>query len=430
MLAHELRNPLAPMLNGLEILRNPRTPPPAQQRARDVLQRQLTQMVRLIDDLLDVSRITTGHLTLRRERVDLLAVVRDTIEIVEPTLRQRRHTLSTGLPARPVWVDADPTRLAQIFVNLLNNAAKYTDPDGRISLDVELEEHEVRVRVADNGVGIEPTQQARIFDMFTQADSSLERGGAGLGVGLSLARQLVELHGGHIEVRSGGLGQGAAFTFTLPLLPTPAGAATVGTASGVHTRGGEGGRPRPTAPVFRPAEATTLVETPPPLGPPPLATPPIPSVAGAAEEGGLRVLVADDNVDLATSLGAVLEALGHRPVLANDGHAALDAALSGGFDVALFDIGMPGLNGLELARRLRADPRTHDLAMIAVTGFGRAADRQRSLDAGFDFHLVKPVAPRALIELLQDMAARPRSRRREHADRRARVGSSGARSRR
>jgi signal transduction histidine kinase/ActR/RegA family two-component response regulator len=358
-LAHELRNPLAPIVTGLEVLRNRAAGPELQARARERMTRQLRQMVRLIDDLLDVSRITTNKLELHRQVLDLVALVREAVEVVEPLLRERRHTVETHWPPGPLWVDGDATRLAQVVVNLLNNAAKYTPPGGRIVVDVDLEDGCARVRVADNGLGIDPSQQADIFEMFMQVDRSLERERAGLGVGLSLARRLVELHGGSIRVESAGLGHGSTFTVTLPHVPAPA--PSVGAAP-----------------------------------------------AGAAlPAGALRILIADDSVDLATSLGDMLQSLGHTVRIVHDGRAAYEAAIAEVPDVALFDIGMPLLNGYELARRLRANPATHDLMMVAITGWGQDADRERAREAGFDRHLVKPVEPGQLIDVLQ--ACRPRA---------------------
>jgi signal transduction histidine kinase/ActR/RegA family two-component response regulator len=358
-LAHELRNPLAPIVTGLEVLRNTAAGPELQARARDRMTRQLRQMVRLIDDLLDVSRITTNKLELHRQVLDLVVLVREAVEVVDPLLRERRHSLETHWPRGPLWVDGDATRLTQVVVNLLNNAAKYTPAGGRIVVGVGVEDGRAQVRVTDNGLGIDPSQQAEIFEMFMQVDRSLERERAGLGVGLSLARRLVELHGGSIRVASDGLGHGSTFTVTLPFVPAPS--ASAGAA---------------------PAGA---------------------SAAGAP----LRILIADDSVDLATSLGDMLQSLGHVVRIVHDGRAAYEAAVAEVPDVALFDIGMPLLNGYELARRLRLNPCTRDLVMVAITGWGQDADRQRARDAGFDRHLVKPVEPEGLIELLR--ACRPRA---------------------
>ncbi|NUZ05533.1 hybrid sensor histidine kinase/response regulator [Piscinibacter koreensis] len=498
MLAHELRNPLAPLLNGLELLRDPRTEPDVQERARNIMGRQLQQMVRLIEDLLDVSRITTDRLELRRDPHDLRDVLRDAIEVVDPVMRERGHTLVTQLPEQPVWVEADATRLAQVFVNLLNNAAKYTDPNGRVVLAARADDGRAVVSVSDNGVGIDPALQGGIFEMFVQADPSIERGRAGLGVGLTLARKLVELHGGTIGVKSAGIGQGSEFTITLPLIAAPAQAPAVARrlsdahrrvaqrtplaaalpsvpSRGVAGAAGPGAAGAATAPAptqaahaagdaTKPAAPATAAPPPPsaptsaantrnatpaaspqrepmPIAaapaaliaassdaraaaggpaPGPTATRAAPrsavassgSAARAAAErrrapaGGLRVLIADDNLDLATSLGDVLGSLGHKVSIVHDGHAALEAATSQPFDVALFDIGMPGLNGYELARRVRASETARDLLMVAVTGFGQQADRERTADAGFNRHMVKPVAPRELIEFLDAHARR------------------------
>ena len=361
-LAHELRNPLAPLVTGLEVLKNADADPQKLKRARDLMSRQLKQMVRLIDDLLDVSRITTNKLQLRRDTLDLTAIVREAIEVVEPPLRERGHGLETDIPAAGVWVEGDGTRLTQVVVNLLNNAVKYTDPGGRIGVSVQTTEEEAAVHVRDTGIGVDAAQQAGIFEMFMQVDNSLERERAGLGVGLSLAKRLVELHGGRITVQSAGRGQGATFSVSLRRVAAPAPAA----------------------------------ETPAQLG----AAAPIAGAGLARTDGGLRILVADDNVDLATSLGDMLATLGHSVRIVHDGRAAFDAATADPPDVALFDIGMPLLNGYDLARRLRESPATRHLPMIAITGWGQETDRQRARDAGFDRHLVKPVDPDELSEVL------------------------------
>ena len=352
-LAHELRNPLAPLTNALEILKLADGDAATRARTRAIMERQVRQMVRLIDDLLEVSRITTGKLVLKREPVDLLAVMRTAIEIAEPVLREREHQFLTQLPAEPVWVNADATRLAQVFANLLSNAAKYTDAGGRIELEMQVDASGATVHVKDNGIGIDPQMHDAIFDLFTQVDKSLERGRAGLGVGLTLARQLVEMHGGRIEVESAGLGHGSRFTVTLPLGRPPA--------------AGRAGRPE----------------------------------ALAAATPAIDVLIADDNVDFATSLGAVLETLGHRVTLSHDGEAALAAALAHPPAVAFLDIGMPRLNGYDLARRLRAADATRRTMLVAVTGWGQQSDRERAAEAGFDHHLVKPVELEQVLPLIQ-----------------------------
>jgi CheY-like chemotaxis protein len=357
-LAHELRNPLAPLANALEILERADSNPVLAQRARAIMQRQLRQMARLIDDLVDVSRINTGKLELRRQTIDLLEVLRAALEISAPAMRDRHHELRTRWPERPVWVDGDATRLAQVFANLLNNATVYAHEEGRIDLEVDVADAAVSVRVKDNGIGIDPVMQEAIFEMFTQVDQSLERGRAGLGVGLTLARELVQLHGGRIDVYSAGLGQGAQFTVTLPLTSAPP-------LPGAH-------------------EA---------------------EVQQAPRGRGLSVLIADDNVDFALSLATMLETHGHDVRVVHDGMAAYEAAMEERPDIAFFDIGMPALNGYELARRLRSEPGGSDLTLVAITGWGQESDRERARQAGFDHHLVKPVEFARVLELLSERAA-------------------------
>jgi len=355
ILAHELRNPLAPLTTALSVLSRDEADPATKARMRAIMQRQLQQLVRLIDDLLDVSRISTGRLALRLETLDLIEVVRSAVESVTPAMQERRHALVVTWPA-PIWVAADRTRLAQIFVNLLGNATRYTDPGGRIEIAFAASDAGVEVRIIDNGTGIDPSMQRQVFEMFIQVDKSIERGRAGLGVGLALARQLVELHRGTIQVDSAGLGKGSTFTVGLPRL-----AAAEQPASGVAA---------------------------------PAATPAAP---------GLRILVADDNGDYDDSLAVMLEAAGHRIQVVYDGGAALQAATMHRPQVGLFDIGMPGLNGYELARRMRETPGD-DILMIAITGWGQESDRQRAREAGFDHHFVKPVDVEALLALLDRRA--------------------------
>ncbi len=357
-LAHELRNPLAPLGNALVILSRDDTDPVLRRRMREIMQRQLKQMVRLIDDLLEVSRISTGRLELRMEPLDLVEVLQAAVEAAQPEMRERGHALVVSWPP-PTWVNGDRTRLAQVFVNLLNNAAKYTDPGGRIEIAWVLRDAEVELRVVDNGMGIAPAMQAEVFEMFVQVDKSLERGRAGLGVGLALSRQLVELHGGRIRLESRGLGQGSTFAVTLARI---AGLA-------------------PAAPAPPAAEATP------------------------AAPRQLRILLADDNADFADSLAHVLEASGHTVQVVYEGRAALAAARATRFDAGLFDIGMPGLNGYELAATLRAERGPNDLFLVALTGWGQTSDQERARAAGFDRHFVKPVDMAALIELLAERAA-------------------------
>jgi signal transduction histidine kinase/ActR/RegA family two-component response regulator len=343
-LAHELRNPLAPMVNALTILGKPDIDARLSQRARDMMERQLAQMVRLVDDLLDVSRITTGRLAVRRHPVDLGTVVRSAVDTARPLFESHRQELSVSLPDRPVHLHADGTRLAQVFANLLNNAAKYTPAGGRIALTARLEgEDELVVEVADTGIGIDPDMLPAIFEMFTQVDDSIERRQAGLGVGLSLARRLIELHGGTIEARSPGLDRGSTFSVRLPVLATAAAA---------RERSSE-------------------------------------SDGFAASQ--YRVLLVDDNVDFATSLGVLLQGLGHEVRIAHDAPSALETAGRFKPEFAFLDIGLPGISGYELARRLRDSPESAAAVLVAVTGWGQEKDRRQAEEAGFDRHLVKPV---------------------------------------
>jgi CheY-like chemotaxis protein/two-component sensor histidine kinase len=317
-----------------------------------MMERQLGQMVRLIDDLLDVSRISRNRLELRRETVELATVLRSAVETSRPLLEQSHHTLTLDIPAEPIPVDADVTRLAQVFSNLLNNAAKYTSPGGRIQLAVERRDDRVMVSVSDNGVGIPADMLERIFDMFTQVDHSLEKSHGGLGIGLTLVQRLVEMHGGTVTAFSDGHASGSRFVVELPVArpPLPGG-------------GGEG--------------------------------------AGAEEQGTPhRILVVDDNRDSAQMLARMLGILGNNTEVAHDGQEAL--RLAGEFrpDVILLDIGMPKMNGYDVARRIREEEWGRDMVLIALTGWGQEEDRRRSQEAGFDHHLLKPVEPGVLKELL------------------------------
>jgi signal transduction histidine kinase len=343
-LAHELRNPLAPIRNALYIMQAARDNPAAVGEARAIIERQLAQMVRLVDDLLDVSRITTGKLNLRRERVDARAVAQSAIEAVEPLARARGHALRVALPPPGVTLDADPTRLAQVFLNLLNNAIKFTDPGGRIDFEVEVAADELVARVRDSGVGIAAEMREEIFEMFAQADRSLERSTMGLGVGLSLARRLVELHGGTISVSSAGPGQGAEFVVRIPV------------------SGGSVARPDSSVQESRSLSAKPQ-----------------------------RILLADDNLDFASSFATLLRRMGNEVRVEHDGPAALAAAPEFRPEIAFLDIGLPKLNGFDLARRLRELPATARSRLVAVTGWGQPSDRQLASEAGFDDYMVKPV---------------------------------------
>jgi signal transduction histidine kinase/ActR/RegA family two-component response regulator len=357
-LAHELRNPLAPVRNAIHILRARMPPTPELHWARDVIDRQVTQMTRLIDDLMDVARITRGTFELRRHRTALDEVIRVAVETSRPVVDASRHELTVRLLSEPVYLDADVIRLAQVFSNLLNNAAKYTPSGGRVAVTAERDADAVSVTIQDSGVGIPPPMLARVFEPFTQLDRSLERSQGGLGIGLALARRLVEMHGGTIEAHSEGPGKGSRFVVRLPVSTQQS-------------------MPRPVAFEGRPAPA----------------------------RGRHRVLVADDNYDSATSLSMLLNDAGYETRTAGDGVQALETAAEFRPDIALLDIGMPKLNGYELARRIRDHEWGSDVLLIAVTGWGGADHRQQTSDAGFDHHLTKPVDPAALTRLLASLQA-------------------------
>jgi signal transduction histidine kinase/DNA-binding response OmpR family regulator len=345
MLAHELRNPLAPIRNAVHVLHLQASDQPETHWARDVIDRQVKHLTRLVDDLLDVSRITGGKIRLVLEPVEISRIVAEAVEASGPVIREKRHHLDVHLPGEPLWVEGDAARLAQVLTNLLNNAAKYTDEGGHIGLDAGREEGQVVLRVRDTGIGIPAEMLAAVFNLFTQVDRSLDRSQGGLGVGLTLVRRLVELHGGSVQAYSEGPGRGSEFVVRLPAL------------AGRNQRSGDaGGADLPSAP-----------------------------------RTASRVLVVDDNVDGAESLAMLLRLGGSEVVLAHDGPAGLEAAREFRPDVVVLDIGLPGMDGYEVARRLRADPATKDALLVAVTGYGRDEDRALSREAGFDHHLVKPV---------------------------------------
>ncbi|HEV8202258.1 MAG TPA: PAS domain S-box protein, partial [Candidatus Polarisedimenticolia bacterium] len=352
-LAHELRNPLAPVRNAIEVLRLKGSPTPEVQWAREVIDRQMRQMARLIDDLLDVSRITRDVLELRRERADLATVLNAAIETSQGLIETSGHSLEVTLPGQPIFLNADVTRLAQVFSNLLSNASKFSDPGSRITLHASRQGDQVVVRVKDDGIGIPQEMQPRIFDIFVQVDRSLERSQGGLGIGLTLVKRLLELHGGAIEVMSDGRGKGSEFIARLPVAPADA--------------------------VEAPAPRSTVERKAPARG---------------------RVLVADDNQDAAASLSALLGLLGYETRTASDGAAAVAAAEEFRPAVALLDIGMPKTNGYDVARHIRRQDWGKDVVLLAVTGWGQKEDRDRTLAAGFDHHLVKPVDPDVLANLL------------------------------
>ncbi len=354
-LAHELRNPLAPIRNAIQVVKltDDRA---VRERAREMMDRQLGHMVRLIDDLLDMSRITRGKLDLRNERVDVSTIVTQAVETVRPLVEAAGHDLSVALPTGPVYLDGDPVRLAQVFSNLLNNAAKYTEAGGRIRLAVERQGSDVVVGVRDTGVGIPADMLPRVFDLFTQVDSARKWAQGGLGIGLTLVRRLVEMHGGSVEARSDGPGKGSEFVVRLP----------VAVEAQPHSKAGR-------------AEDR-----------------PIP-------QSSLRVLVVDDNRDGADSLAEMLRILGNDTRTAYDGEEAVAAAADYRPDVVLLDIGLPRLNGYEACRRIRAQPGGKGVILIAQTGWGQEEDIRLSREAGFDRHLVKPVDPYDLMQVLADM---------------------------
>ena len=350
-LAHELRNPLAPIRTGLDILRIRSGDAQATERATDIMERQLRQMVRLVDDLLDVSRINTGKFAIKMGRVELKAVVNDALEVVRSYIELHGHELVIDLPDFPVFLHGDGRRLAQILSNLLNNAAKYTNRGGRLILSARVEERSLIINVADNGIGIALDMLDHVFEMFVQVDSTLERTNAGLGVGLSLARRLVELHGGAIEARSAGIGRGSEFVVRLPIVV-------------------EAELPAKTMPA-----AFLTTET-------------------------YRILLADDNVDFVNSIGALLSAMGHSVVITHNGPDALTAAARFCPDYAFLDIGLPQMSGYELARGIRRLSCGAMTMLIAVTGWGQERDRQLAFEAGFDHHMVKPVRFEQIEEIL------------------------------
>lgn len=350
VLAHELRNPLAPMRNALEMVRLSADDPAVVAKVRGTMQRQVDHMVRLTDDLLDVSRITRNRLELRRRPVDLSVVVHRAMESSDPLLKERRHTVTLDLPDIPLIIDADEGRLAQVLYNLLGNAAKYTPPGGRIHVRALRDGADAVITVSDNGIGIARENLQSVFEMFTQVDASLERSQGGLGIGLTLSRRIVELHGGTIEAASEGSGRGSTLTVRL-------------------RSGGQASAPDPAPRTF-------------------------------SLPRGRRVLIADDNRDSADTLATMLQMVGHDVRVCYDGVNALTQAELFRPEVMLLDIGMPVLNGLELASRIRERPWGARMQLIALTGWGQPEDLRRSQRAGFDHHLVKPVELSRLQELL------------------------------
>jgi PAS domain S-box-containing protein len=357
-LAHELRNPLAPIRSGLQLMRRTRSDPAAIARVQDIMDRQLDHLVHLVDDLLDVARITRGQVDLKPALVPLADVLNAAVETSLPLIEGARHKLDVRLPAEPLMLYADATRITQVVSNLLNNAAKYTPRGGRIVLAAERDGEQALVAVSDNGIGIPPDSLSEVFRMFTQVSNAAQHMPGGLGIGLSLVKSLVELHGGTIQAASAGIGTGSVFTVRLPLAtrntPTPAGA-------------------------------------------------PAPDAAGIP---ALRLLVVDDNRDAADTLAALLSVMGHDVVVAHDGHQALRMLDGLQPDAVFLDIGMPGLSGYDVAQAVRREMRHDGVMLVALTGWGGADDRARTAQAGFDAHLTKPATVSAIESVLRDVQTR------------------------
>jgi CheY-like chemotaxis protein len=360
MLSHELRNPLAPIRNAVEVIR--RIAPAGQPRlawATDVMDRQVRHMTELVEELLDVARISQGKISLQMKPIDLLAVVAHGIETARPLLDGRRHHLRAQLPAAPVWLRGDFARLSQVVSNLLNNAAKYTHEGGLIELSLQVEKGQAVISVRDNGIGIEAALLPSVFELFEQGQRSLDRSQGGLGVGLTLVQRLVQLHHGDVEARSGGPGLGSEFIVRLPCLME----------------------------VAAPAPASAVEET----------RPAAPAVC--------RVLVVDDNIDAADTVALFLRMEGHSVETAHSGPEAVERANAFQPEVVLLDIGLPGMDGFEVVRRLRALPATQHALMIALTGYGQKSDQEQAQQAGFDHHLVKPADIGALAGLIAQWLA-------------------------
>jgi PAS domain S-box-containing protein len=362
MLSHELRNPLAPILNAVHLLHLQKNEDPIQQQARVIIERQVQHLTRLVDDLLEVSRVTTGRIRLEQENIDMAGIVERAADTVRPLLVQRSHEFSLTLPSEPLWVFADPTRMEQVVVNLLTNAAKYTPDRGRIWLTLQRQGEEAVMRVRDSGVGIAPEFLPSIFDSFTQADRSLDRSQGGLGIGLTVVQRVVEMHGGRVEAHSAGLGHGSEFLVRLPAVAPPMSRLTT-----PHNPGGHSAQ-------------------------------------------ALRVLVVDDNKDSADSAAMLLRCSGHDVQVAYSGTGALEAAAAHQPHAILLDLGLPEMDGYEVARRLRQNPRFKNVLLIAVSGYGQDSDLQRSQEAGFSAHLLKPVEIEQINDALQALGGRHGSR--------------------
>lgn len=357
ILAHELRNPLAPIRTGLQLMEYATDDKKVASETISMMKRQVTLLVRLVDDLMDVSRITRGIVELRFEKVSLDSVINSAVETSRPLLNQMGHKLRITLPSPPAVLNADLTRLAQVFMNLLNNAAKYSEPEGLIQLDATIIEGHVLISVRDTGIGIPPDKLTSIFEMFSQVDRTLENARGGLGIGLTLVKRLVEMHGGSIQAKSDGIGKGSEFVVQIPIVEQ--------TCSQITAKDGE-----------------------------------------ASQKTSLRVLVVDDNRDGADTLGMMLQAFGNETLVAYDGQEGVELAERQKPDVILFDIGLPRLNGYDACRKVRETVWGKSITIIAVTGWGQEEDRRRSSEAGFDHHIVKPVAPDVLLKLLLPVSPR------------------------
>ena len=366
MLSHELRNPLTPILNAALLLRlhsnrsrQHGIENPVLQQSASVIERQVGQLTRIVDDLLEVSRITTGRIHLNLEPIALGMVVEHAVATVRSLIDQREHELTVSLPKQAIWLLADAARLEQVVVNLLTNAAKYTDPRGHIWISVRQEGEEAVLRVRDTGVGIAPEILPRIFDLFTQSERSLARSQGGLGIGLALVQRLVEMHGGTVGASSV-LGQGSEFVVRLPVVSPPQSQAS-----------------------------------------------PCPAETDQASGPSLRVMVVDDNVDTVSTLAMLVKESGHDVQTAFDGSAVVEAVLDYRPHLVLLDIGLPGLNGLEVAKKLRQQPALQNVVLVAMTGYGQEGDRQRSYEAGFDHHLVKPGDFGKLLQIMATISESP-----------------------
>ena len=354
MLAHELRNPLAPIRNGLQIMKLSGGDTATTEQVREMMERQVQHMARLVDDLIDVSRISRGIAELRKEQVDLVEVVGRAIETAGPLIDARKHQLHISQPGRPLFVWADPTRMMQVIGNLVHNAAKYSEDGARIAVEVKQDGDLAVIQVRDNGVGISAEMLPKVFDLFTQVDRSLDRSQGGLGIGLTLVRRLVEMHEGSVEARSDGLGRGSEFIVRLPIYRA---------------------KPKASSPLALPETVSCQ-----------------PS----------RILVVDDNADGGQSLTQLLRLAGHHVAFAQSGYRAIELAREFSPTIALLDIGLPGMDGYELAKQLRGIETSHRLTLIALTGYGQEEDRRRTKEAGFDHHLTKPADLKTLFAILLD----------------------------